>query len=665
MGVITSSRRTRDSPSTGEFDENLNFSTWGQISSGESATSTGLINSLSSTFFNSAYDSIALDSDTWRWCTTPAHESAYTSSECWSADLHGDRLANDTTVTGGLWLSGLHEPLSHHGTKFGFAGGVVWPGQNQVPQPFIYQTHISSGDFGEIDQSQRYELAKQGDTESHGVAPSDVAVYRESDVSSSHSARASGALGTTSEVTLAEPGKGLGLGGGPTTGTQTRCDAPQQCREVSSKRAPFYTVLDFRVPHPPATTVASRKQKRLAKSDSGSSHVKRIRSEAPCVRCKMMHEKRGGALFAVHEDFSLDIRMRPRKVCGSSLLFKSRAKMMSKSIKGWYPSEPAKVKVSLGLSRSILLDLSRCEVEDRALLDHTIWRVPDEPITYVATEPVGICGKIPRRQIDAVIDEMIPHALQQLASDPIDAIRSKAFTAAYKKSKTEQDGKLFLTTALRIWAAQPSFFKNYWRVVEGAESVNATYYEPLGAALVPRVLALQLEQMIEIYMKELENEFLHRLENMVFGRDPLLWLSTFLAAFVYLSTLEGDTWDLEKWRAGISVTEIPESHRKLWPRETELSTHIDRNHHQAEMVIAHIKAALGKGRLPFSADSDGELVPTAGTQDGEAYELAAQLAEQFNNYGQYLLFRQGASYSERDRQCLNYMFTSRLLVTDP
>src|SRR4051794_35419311 len=69
-----------DSPSTGEFDENLNLSTWGQISSGESATSTGLINSLSSTFSNSPYDRIALDSDTWRSRTTPARESAYTSS---------------------------------------------------------------------------------------------------------------------------------------------------------------------------------------------------------------------------------------------------------------------------------------------------------------------------------------------------------------------------------------------------------------------------------------------------------------------------------------------------------------------------------------------------------------------------------------------------------
>jgi hypothetical protein len=132
-------------------------------------------------------------------------------------------------------------------------------------------------------------------------------------------------------------------------------------------------------------------------------------------------------------------------------LYSSRAKTMSRSIKGWYPSGSAKVKVSLGLSGSILLNLSRCEVEDRALLDHTIWRVPDEPITYVATEPVGICGMIPRRQLDAVIDEIIPHALQQLASDPIDAIRSKAFTAAYKRSKTEQDGVMDLFKSVVPW----------------------------------------------------------------------------------------------------------------------------------------------------------------------------------------------------------------------
>ena len=149
------------------------------------------------------------------------------------------------------------------------------------------------------------------------------------------------------------------------------------------------------------------------------------------------------------------------------------------------------------------------------------------------------------------------------------------------------------------------------------------------------MLTLQLERRVEIYMKDCEQELLRCLENKFFSRDPSSFLPAYLAAFVYLSTLEGDTWDLEEWRAGVGVRGIPESQKKLWPRKTELSTHIDRNRHQADMVIIHVKAALGKGQLPFSTNSDGELVPACGVQDSEACELAAQLAEQLDNYGVY------------------------------
>jgi hypothetical protein len=161
------------------------------------------------------------------------------------------------------------------------------------------------------------------------------------------------------------------------------------------------------------------------------------------------------------------------------------------------------------------------------------------------------------------------------------------------------------------------------------------YYPPLGAALVPRILSLQLEQIMEGYMKKLEQDFLRTLENMVFSRDSALWLPTFLATFVYLSTLEGDTWDLEEWkeRARIGIREVPESQRAFWPREAELSAHIARNHHQASVVTSHAKAALGKGQLPFSTDSAGRLVPNAKAQGREAHELAAELAEEFSNLG--------------------------------
>ncbi|KAI9855297.1 MAG: hypothetical protein M1813_009836 [Trichoglossum hirsutum] len=343
-------------------------------------------------------------------------------------------------------------------------------------------------------------------------------------------------------------------------------------------------------------------------------------------------------------------------------LYFNRVQIMYENVKNWGPSErnpPSRVKVSLGLSTSIALIVYKCEVQDRTLLDHTIWRVEGEPITRVATEAVGMFGKIPRNQLDAVIDEMIPHALKQLAKDPFDTVRSKTFSAAYNLSRSEQNEKLLLTKALRIWATQKSFFNSHWRIVEGAETVNAPYCRSLGAALVPRMLALQLEQATESYMKELEQEFLQILEGMVFSRDPSLWLLVFLATFIYLSTLEGDTWDLEEWRARFGIPEVPESQRKFWPRETELSVHIDKNRYQADLITSHAKAVLSRGHPPFSTDSAKELVPTAG---GDR-ELIAELGEEVGNSGHLLLSRQKASYSTANRKSLDYLFTSKLLVT--
>ncbi|KAH0559467.1 hypothetical protein GP486_004021 [Trichoglossum hirsutum] len=298
---------------------------------------------------------------------------------------------------------------------------------------------------------------------------------------------------------------------------------------------------------------------------------------------------------------------------------------------------PAWVKVSLGLRTSIALSLDECDVSNRTLLDHVIWRVEGQSIVRIATEPVGFSGKIFRPQLDAIIDEVIPYALQQLSSNPFDAIRSKVFGAAYNKSTLERtSGNILLTNALRIWAAQTTFFKNYWRVVDGAESVKAPYYPPLRAALVPRMLYLQLEQIMEAYMKELEQEFLHNLENMIFSRDSAQWFPTYLATFVYLSTLEGDTWDLWEWREKYGVQEVPDfpdSQREFWPRTADLSVHIDRNHHQASVITSHAIAALGKGQLPFSMNSAGKLVAATRDQGHETHRLAAELAEEFRNLG--------------------------------
>jgi hypothetical protein len=278
-----------DTRSAGEFEAISNTSAWGSMSS-EAPTPARLISNLSSASFSPVHNTIALDSATPHSRIGPAPGDFFAPFECVSVDLPGTRPGNDVAPNNDVGVFGLRGSSSHRGTDSSISEGGICSRRNQGSRPFIHHSQIPFKHLGETDTVQGSGFVEQSEAQAPGALPYSSADGRGSGASRSHSAKPSDSLGRAGEATLAVSRRGPSLSDSHTTGTQAHCGVAQQRCEVSSKTSlPVYTVLDFGVAaRPPAVP---RKRKRTAKSESDPSRGKRIRSEAPCVRCKLMHEK--------------------------------------------------------------------------------------------------------------------------------------------------------------------------------------------------------------------------------------------------------------------------------------------------------------------------------------------------------------------------------------
>jgi hypothetical protein len=99
-----------------------------------------------------------------------------------------------------------------------------------------------------------------------------------------------------------------------------------------------------------------------------------------------------------------------------------------------------------------------------------------------------------------------------------------------------------------MWAAQTSYAMDHmWRVSDGADKIGSEFHPGLGASVTPRTLMWQLDAVMEGYLQALEEEILEDFDHLVFHRSPSMWLSTFLATYIYLACLETDAWIIRSW----------------------------------------------------------------------------------------------------------------------
>jgi hypothetical protein len=123
-----------------------------------------------------------------------------------------------------------------------------------------------------------------------------------------------------------------------------------------------------------------------------------------------------------------------------------------------------------------------------------------------------------------------------------------------------------LLNVMRLWAAQCTFFGHAWRVIDGGDLIQAEYWDVLKAHIVPKHLYWQLDVIMEDYMASKEKIVLQDLERAIFPpsrthQSRKAWFSVYLVAYVYLHTMENETWNLHSW--GVKS--------KRWQEDPEIS----------------------------------------------------------------------------------------------
>ena len=100
-----------------------------------------------------------------------------------------------------------------------------------------------------------------------------------------------------------------------------------------------------------------------------------------------------------------------------------------------------------------------------------------------------------------------------------------------------------------MWAAQSFWFKRIWRIVAGGKAIGARFRKETRGFDPPRFLYVQLDYIMHYYLNKLEKSVLTRLQRLVFHRKNSTLFPLFLATFVFLATVEGDSWRMENWKA--------------------------------------------------------------------------------------------------------------------
>ncbi|OIW32557.1 hypothetical protein CONLIGDRAFT_668240 [Coniochaeta ligniaria NRRL 30616] len=201
---------------------------------------------------------------------------------------------------------------------------------------------------------------------------------------------------------------------------------------------------------------------------------------------------------------------------------------------------------------SLAVCVNAFEARDATLLAHVNFRFADSPfLQRLESTPYALRDfVVSNAALDDYFDQLLPYLLKthfdHAGGGFITQVLETAYALAYEGG-VGKPGSRMLRYALRGWAAQCTFCRHIWRLVEGGERVGAVAHPALGDYDVPRFLYWQMDCISERYAHHQETSGLRELERCMFSRKRRSWLPVVLASFIYHTVLERDTWNLESW----------------------------------------------------------------------------------------------------------------------
>ncbi|KAH0559466.1 hypothetical protein GP486_004020 [Trichoglossum hirsutum] len=257
------------------------FSTWGSSLLGDYPTSARSTDepTLAAMVPNYSY---VLDPGTLGLHTTPATEHLF-DYECLSGGFFGTEPNDEAAFSA---MAKIPRTFSHYGTEIGASLDPMYSGE---PQPLNHQTFVPLGNLGEVDTG----LMPNRDGVTVPREMSSWEVDLRTEISRTRPTKVSSGLSAAGEVASARPWANLGPTGDAVARVPARRLGTQRRREASNRAPPpGLAVLDLGIMPPLSPASRSKKRKRSVEGDDlKPPPARRIRSRAPCIRCKLMKEK--------------------------------------------------------------------------------------------------------------------------------------------------------------------------------------------------------------------------------------------------------------------------------------------------------------------------------------------------------------------------------------
>lgn len=211
----------------------------------------------------------------------------------------------------------------------------------------------------------------------------------------------------------------------------------------------------------------------------------------------------------------------------------------------------------------------------------------------VPTTPFAMKRGINTDVLEKYIHDHTQHFVE--TAFPGNPILSDLFTTAFNYSRT--DDHFLLRDTLQMWTANQLLIQGASihpgsGVLETIPIMGNTAMN--GQTPLPRVLADQVEHLIERRIWQLEKQVLAELQKRIFARKKEDWLKIFLTLIVLMNTLERDSWRLYYWMFHMDDG-------CTWKHSATPKELLQKDEMLAESLAAHF-TAISKGITPFSLD---------------------------------------------------------------
>jgi len=172
-------------------------------------------------------------------------------------------------------------------------------------------------------------------------------------------------------------------------------------------------------------------------------------------------------------------------------------------------------------------------------------------------------------------------------------VLSEVFLAASRLSKSGEN--FLLRDTLQLWTAGQLLIRGP-TMHPSSDALEITTTITSSSSVPPRVLANQIDHLIERRIWQLEKQILPELQKRIFARKREDWLKIFFVMVILMNALERDSWRLYYW-----IFHVRDGGYYNWRHPVDPKTLIEKNNTLANSLAAHF-AAISKGLAPFSLD---------------------------------------------------------------